>query len=260
MDVRAACAFAIVLCPASAGAQDAGPDAAPDAAPDAGFDAGEQDSGPPGSCATDDDCLSGTRCIDGLCGVCDEGDSRACDEGCGPGTQGCNYDTRSWGQCAPAGAVECLVGDRQECDHPCGPFAGGPGYQPCNPANCTFDEECLPLDAIECLPGRTASCVTDTNLCTGNRVCTDVCEFGDCLPDPSLCDCTGPNGPCCGNGTKEADEECDGEDTCGTDCRWTEARPFRSCACRAPAQGAPAPALPIVAALAALAILRRRSR
>jgi hypothetical protein len=272
MDVRAACAFAIVLLPAATHAQDAGPDAAPDAAPDGGdsdaapdgggFDAapdgGGFDAGPPEGCVTDDDCLSGTRCIDGLCGVCDEGESRACDEGCGPGTQQCHYDTRSWAQCVPDGEVECLVGERRDCDHPCGPWAGGPGYNACSPVNCTFEGECLPIEPIECLPGRSAACVTDVNLCPGNRVCMDACAFGECLPDPSLCECTGPNGACCGNGAKNPGEECDGEDACGTDCRWTEARPFRSCACRAPAERGDADALAVALLGVASAMLRRR--
>ncbi len=190
-------------------------------AQDAGPDAGD------GGCGG---CEPGLRCIDGLCGVCGDGEARDCDEGCGPGNQVCDYATRGWGSCDPLGEVECLIGDRRDCDHPCGPFAGGPGYRPCNPATCTFDGECLPLEPITCLPGRTASCVTPVNLCFGTLTCMDDCSFGECRPDPTVCNCVGGD-PCCGNGARDPGE-CGIDSTCDADCG-SESTGSDGCGCRA---------------------------
>lgn len=247
LGVAIACVFGV---PAVASAQDAGPDGGdPDAGSDAGLDAGWD--GGDGTCRNDGDCNPGLRCIDQVCGVCGDGDTRPCNEGCGEGTQTCDFDVRYWGPCVPTVEPECQIGDEQPCDHPC-----GEGRRPCDATSCTWSADCLAVAPIECLPGLTGGCLTPVTLCRGTQTCTNDCQFAACVPDPTVCECAG--GPeCCGNGGHDPGEECDGEKQCGTNCRWAEARPFRSCSCRTP--GTPEASGAILAfAGAALALARRK--
>lgn len=217
-------------------------------------------------CSTDDECApSGRRCIDGQCGVCGMGETRDCDEGCGPGTATCNYDIRWWGPCAvnDPGSLECDPNadepPTQECEHVC---PGIDGYHACDPTSCTWESDCLNDQGqpIECLPGNTAVCTTLRTQCPGTKTCGDECSWGECDPDPTVCNCAGGD-PCCGNGALDPGEECDTEPHCGTTCRWTEARDFQSCDCRVPGAGtSPEPALAMgVLAVAILAARKRRT-
>lgn len=207
-----------LLVPGVVSAQDAGPDGGDPDGGDAAPDGGEL--------CGDGYCVPPLTCIDGICGECDDGQTRACDEGCGPGIQTCNYDTRSWGRCSPREDTECdpTANDRTHaCDHPC-----GPAYNPCSPATCEYTDECIPEQPVQCTPGLAGSaiCLTTPNSCQGHHECLDDCTWSDCIADEGIV--------CCGNGVVDDGEECDGEEVCGDDCKWTDARPFRSCDCRLP--------------------------
>src|SRR5262245_1566375 len=168
-------ACSLWLLPLAAFAQyDAGPDGG-------GTDSDTDTDTPTENCGGLGPCDPPLTCIDDMCGECGNGETRACDEGCGPGEQSCNYATRSWGRCIPTEAVECDVNDdpipRLACDHPC-----GTGYNPCSAVSCTFDRtNCIRADfnpgtqtwtqvSVSCTPGGAPqSCFFGPNLCRGTQ-------------------------------------------------------------------------------------------
>jgi len=204
-------------------------------------------------------CGPGLECIevDGFyyCGICTPGEARDCNTGCGDGIETCESDL-FWGRCIPTDSVECVPGDRLSCDSEC-----GPGLMECDAASCTWSGQCVPDALIQCLPGVTTVC-TVIGACQGTSTCNPDCTMGVCEP---------PAGGCheCGDGTLEEDEreQCDDGnltdgDGCSANCEWEDARPFRSCECRAapglPAGvgGAAAAGLGLLAA--AIGLIRRR--
>lgn len=177
-------------------------------------------------CTTKDACVNG-QCTGGPALDCN--DNNPCtDESCEPG-EGCQYafnsaacedgnectteDTCVEGACTPgSGVLECLDGN--PCtDDACNPDVGCIFVN--NVLACDDDDECTDGDACangECASGPPLECPDDGNTCT-----THSCDSQNGCETTVLPDC-------CGNGIKEAGEECDdgnqsGNDQCSSDCQ-----------------------------------------
>ena len=182
-------------------------------------------------------CTTGDACKSGWCqgAVLTCSDSNLCtDDSCDPKT-GCVYtpnsvpcddgnactsgDVCAGGKCAGPGGVNC--NDSNLCtDDSCDPVAGckhANNSTPCDDSNaCTVTDTC---SGGKCVGSGTPSC-DDAKKCT-----TDSCEPNSgCLHTPIT--------PCCGNGVKEAGEQCDDgnevdNDTCKNNCTSAPAADWR---------------------------------
>ncbi|MBI2896161.1 MAG: hypothetical protein HYY06_21565 [Deltaproteobacteria bacterium] len=114
---------------------------------------------------------------------------------------------------------------------------------------------------MQCLPGASSACVTDSGGCTGTMICDEQCQWGECAVV----------GECfiCGDGVLDEDggEECDDGngfdgDGCSWNCMLEGPRPFRSCDCSlvGTSSGAHHSGLAAIAFAAAAICLRRRRR
>ncbi|MBM4370453.1 MAG: hypothetical protein FJ098_02315 [Deltaproteobacteria bacterium] len=167
------------------------------------------------SCSDGNACTLGDHCAGGACVPasmlsCDDGNP-CTDDGCAMAT-GCTH--------AP-NVKACSDGDACTLNDQCqgGGCTGGPSL-PCDDGNPCTDDGCDALTGCEFLPGN-GPC-DDGNLCTvvdqcsggacvgsGTPACgdTDACTMDSC--DPKLGCVHTDIVPCCGNGEKEAGEECD---------------------------------------------------
>jgi len=179
-------------------------------------------------CSDGNACTAGDKCASGWC----LGSALACndnnlctDDSCDP-KSGCLYlpnavpcddadactsgDVCKAGQCTGPGNVSC--DDANPCtDNSCDSKTGcvhANNTKPCDDADaCTLTDMCANGKCV----GSTAPDCNDANKCT-----TDTCDpKAGCLHAPIT--------PCCGNGVKEAGEQCDdgnqvGGDGCENDC------------------------------------------
>ncbi len=192
-----------------------------------------------GNLCTDDACLPASGCLF-------EANDVLCDDGNACTT----VDQCFGGQCKGSVSPDCDDGNPCTVDT-CNPEEGcvhGNSNDACNDGNaCTANDQCA---GGECQPGTPVDC-DDGNLCTDDscnpqsgcvhadndaacndgNACTsnDHCASGECDGAPVQCNdgnaCTNdvcepdtgclyiPITPCCGNGAKEAGEECDDGNT-----------------------------------------------
>jgi cysteine-rich repeat protein len=171
------------------------------------------------ACTTGDTCKAGW--CQGTALACN--DSNLCtDDSCDP-KSGCAY-TPNTVPCDDGNA--CTSGDVCAAGK-----CAGPGGVSCDDSNLCTDDSCDPKTGCQHV-NNTAAC-NDANACT----VTDVCAAGKCVGSGALsctdglkCTTDGcdpksgcvytPITPCCGNGVKEAGEQCDdGNEIDGDSCK-----------------------------------------